>query len=252
MNNIKQNIMDNVTSIQSKEEYIYRFLPLRYFLQLLDNRCLFFPRVSTWEDPYELFLFKQRFIDAKGIPINVFSQSEHIFGQCWTTQRDSDALWRIYSPDLMSVRIKTTKRMIESFIEQNQGNGLLIKSDMVDYQAQNQIETWLKSLSPSSINTIPLIESLFIKRNSFAHEKEFRIIIWETDFNEYGTYKSSSKYMNLPIDPQKFILEVNLDPRLSQEEVNLWKPAISLRLGSSCRVSQSRLYQIKSNTIKLL
>ena len=58
--------------------------------------------------------------------------------------------------------------------------------------------------------------------------------------------------MNLPIDPQKFILEVNLDPRLSQEEVNLWKPAISLRLGSSCRVSQSRLYQIKSNTIKLL
>lgn len=244
--------MDNVNSIQSKEEYVYRFLPLRYFLQLLDNRSLFFPRVSTWEDPYELFLFKQRFIDTKGMPINVLSLSENIFGQCWTTQRDSDALWRIYSPDLMSVRIKTTVSRITSFIEKNQENGLLIKSGMVDYQAQNQIEAWLKSLLPSSINAIPLIDSLFIKRNSFAHEKEFRIIIWKTDFKEYGTYESNSKYINLPIDPQKFILEVNLDPRLSQEEVNLWKPAISLRLGSSCRVSQSRLYQIKSNTIKLL
>lgn len=244
--------MDNVSSIQSKEEYVYRFLPLRYFLQLLDNRSLFFPRVSTWEDPYELFLFKQRFIDTKGMPISVLSQSEHIFGQCWTTQRDSDALWRIYSPDLMSVRIKTTASRIKSFVEKNQGNGLLIKSGMVDYQAQNQIEAWLKSLLPSSINAIPLIDSLFIKRNCFAHEKEFRIIIWKTDFNKYGTYESNSKYINLPIDPQEFILEVNLDPRLSQEEVNLWKPAISLRLGSSCRVSQSRLYQIKSNTIKFL
>ncbi len=244
--------MDNVNSIQSKEEYVYRFLPLRYFLQLLDNRSLFFPRVSTWEDPYELFLFKQRFIDTKGMPINVLSLSENIFGQCWTTQRDSDALWRIYSPDLMSVRIKTTVSRITSFIEKNQENGLLIKSGMVDYQAQNQIEAWLKSLLPSSINGIPLIDSLFIKRNSFAHEKEFRIIILKTDFNEYGTYESKPKYINLPIDPQKFILEVNLDPRLSQEEVNLWKPAISLRLGSSCRVSQSRLYQIKSNTITFL
>ena len=138
--------MENVTSIPSKEEYVYRFLPLRYFLQLLDNRSLFFPRVSTWEDPYELFLFKQRFIDKKGMPINVFSQSENIFGQCWTTQRDSDALWRIYSPSLMSVRIKTTISRIKSFIEQNQGNGLLIKSGMVDYQAQNQIEAWLPLL----------------------------------------------------------------------------------------------------------
>ena len=45
---------------------------------------------------------------------------------------------------------------------------------------------------------------------------------------------------------------ISFELALSQEEVNLWKPAISLRLGSSCRVSQSRLYQIKSNTIKLL
>lgn len=244
--------MDDATTIQAKEEYVYRFFPLKYFLQLLDNRSLFFPRISTWEDPYELFLFKQHFIDAAGMQIEMLSQSERIFGQCWTTQRDSDALWRIYSPDLMSVRIKTTVSRIKSFIEQNQGRGLLIKSGMVDYQAQNKIEDWLKTLPLSTINSIPLVDSLFIKRNSFAHEKEFRIIIWKTDFNEYGAYENCPNYISLPINPQEFILEVNLDPRLSNEEVNLWKPAISLRLGNSCRVSQSRLYQIKSNTIKLL
>ena len=39
-----------------KPEYVYRIMPLRHFLSTLKRGKLYLPRVSKWEDPYELFL----------------------------------------------------------------------------------------------------------------------------------------------------------------------------------------------------
>lgn len=234
-----------------KPEYVYRIMPLRHFLSTLKRGKLYLPRVSKWDDPYELFLFKQQFVKSSGMSVDTMSEAYRIYGQCWTTARDSDALWRIYSPDRMSVRIKTTVQNIEQLTEKSMGNGLLVKSGKVDYKNQNEINAYVKSLTGTSVTNTVLQDSLFIKRSSFEHEKEYRIIAWMADFDENNNYTPSSpEYIEIPF-PDDFIQEVYLDPRLSQDEVAMLKPALALRLGGSCPVSQSTLYKFKQQTIQI-
>lgn len=234
---------------KEKQDYVYRFMPLRYFLSMLGRRALYLPRVSKWDDPYELFLFKQTFIDSHGAEVNMKTESERIFGQCWTTSRDSDALWRIYSPDKMSVRIKTTVQSIEK-LKEHTGNGVLIDSCHIDYQSKIEIDNYVKSLTFSSVTQSVLRQSLFMKRKSFEHEKEYRIIAWLADVDEHNTQRiNCPEYLEIPI-PDDFIKEVYLDPRLSSDEVAMLKSAISIRLGGRCPVSQSTLYKFKTQIIK--
>ena len=233
-----------------KSEYVYRIMPLRHFLSTLKRGKLYLPRVSKWDDPYELFLFKQQFVKSSGMPVDTMSEANRIYAQCWTTARESDALWRIYSPDKMSVRIKTTTENIKKLADKAMGNGLYVKPCHVKYKSNNDLGSYIKSITtlPSNDN---LVESLFIKRNSFEHEKEYRIIAWMADFDENNNYTPHCpEYIEIPF-PGDFIQEVYLDPRLSQDEVAMLKPALALRLGGSCPVSQSTLYKFKQQTIQI-
>lgn len=149
----------------------------------------------------------------------------------------------------MSVRIKTTISQIKRLAEENTRNGLFIQHGLVKYKSQQEIEANLKSLSPFSMKISDFVESLFVKRNSFSHEKEYRIVIWQTDFNEKDCFISPSTFIELPFNPNEFIKEVFLDPRLSPEEVKFLKDAIASKMGGTCPVSQSRLYKIIPKTI---
>lgn len=231
----------------SKVEYVYRIMPLRYFLTMLKRGKLYLPLVSKWDDPYELFLFKQKFIGSNGDFIDMMAHTYRIFGQCWTASRDSDAMWRIYSPDRMSVRIKTTTQNIAKLIETHQSNGLHVLSDWVEYKSQRDLTNYVKNLTFQSIFKDNILEkSLFIKRSSFDYEKEYRIVAWLESFNEQNNFSQS--YLEIPFD-MDFIQEVYLDPRLSEEEVLLLKDALNLRIGGACKVSQSTLQKFKQQTI---
>lgn len=235
----------------TKEEYVYRILPLQYFLQMIKKRKLYFPKVNKWEDPYELFLFKQEYYDANGNKINVYSESNRIYGQCWSAKRDSDALWRIYSPDKMSVRIKTTKRLINQWRKENNGkNNVFIQTDLVNYQTQKDIDSYIKGLTTRDVfNFQELVNSLFIKRTNFDHEKEFRIIVWKSDVSLENKCVLPEENIEIPFEPENFIQEVYLDPRLPKEEADMLKHALSLFLGNKCSVSQSPLYKQKVHKI---
>src|SRR5580698_1321981 len=77
---------------------LYRIYPQRFLDDLLKGK-LVIRSTRTWTDPYEKLTegccyetiengrIKQHFIE-NDIPA---------FGQCWSTCRDSDAMWRIYS-----------------------------------------------------------------------------------------------------------------------------------------------------------
>ena len=235
----------------TKEEYVYRILPLQYFLQMIKKRKLYFPKVNKWEDPYELFLFKQEYYDANGNKINVYSESNLIYGQCLSDKRDSDALWRIYSPDKMSVRIKTTKRLINQWRKENNGkNNVFIQTDLVNYQTQKDIDSYIKGLTTRDVfNFQELVNSLFIKRTNFDHEKEFRIIVWKSDVSLENKCVLPEENIEIPFEPENFIQEVYLDPRLPKEEADMLKHALSLFLGNKCSVSQSPLYKQKVHKI---
>lgn len=242
--------MENVTvkSPDSKETYLYRIMPLSHFLQMLDSQKMYLPRVSQWEDPYELFLFKQHFVNSTGQEIDVLSQASRIYGQCWSSVRKSDALWRIYSQDHLGVQIKTSVEKLNLLIEQQIGKGLFLRLEQVKYMSEKDLSDWIASLK-TPMNSVQ--DSLFIKRDSFSHEKEYRLIAWLADVDENNKpVACCPDHIDLSIDdPLQIIYEVNLDPRLTKEEAELLKNAIALRLGGKCRISQSTLYKFKQHTI---
>lgn len=75
---------------------IYKYIPLKYVLQMLKSRQMYFSKVKSWEDTYENFFLKQDFrIDGKMLSAD--NLAEHVYGQSWTLLAESDAMWRIYS-----------------------------------------------------------------------------------------------------------------------------------------------------------
>ncbi len=96
--------------VESFDLVMYKYIPLKYVLNMLDTKAIRFDNIMKWEDVYENFVDKEDIylINSKcnDIPHSIY------FGQSWTVQEESDAMWRIYSPDQKSVRVKTIYPLI--------------------------------------------------------------------------------------------------------------------------------------------
>ena len=108
------------------------------------------------------------------------------YGTCWTRKSVSDAIWRIYSHDKKSVRIKSTPNIIY----RNIAKGLqdYPKSKLfigrVEYLTTNQIKEKAKKFTKGVISGDSgkvVAESLLFKRNSFSHEEEVRVLVIDQD-----------------------------------------------------------------------
>ena len=163
-----------------------------------------------------------------------------LYGQCWSGKRCSDAMWRIYSPDKKGVRIRTRVSKILNVIKQEDSCFL----GKVVYLPQAKIEHDLKSLN-NQITQDQLchlmLESQFVKRNSFSHESEYRIIL--LDDWSLGTPDSVKKF---PIDPLIFIENVYFDPRADSFYVDRCKKILKDAFHFPAqRIRQSNLYSFK-------
>ena len=157
---------------------IYKFMPLRYTLAMVQNRLLTINRISSWPDVYENYMLKQNYYLQNGIPIDVVNQAAGIYGQCWTYLPESDAMWRIYSPTLDTIRIKTTVEKLYDALYQNDHNMADTYIGLVRYELQADIDRKVQLLSPIDSGDFlrEVIKGAFVKRMEFEHEKEVRIV----------------------------------------------------------------------------
>ena len=151
------------------------------FHMLESNRlCLVSPHL--WEDPFETFFNYCLTTSLFFGPTSYESCGKLIYGQCWTYQHESDALWRIYSPKKNRVRIKTTVRKLITELEKIQTDGFYSFIGKIHYQETSDIETKIQHALQAHIPTIifdhNLINNfLFVKRKTFEHEDEVRLIV---------------------------------------------------------------------------
>lgn len=230
---------------------IYQILPVKYLIKIFRNKTLRFNNIlKSWEDPYELFMPKQK-ITIEGYPLyNAQSNlQKNYYGQCWSLNRDSDAMWRIYSPDKESVRIKTTViKMIEVL---DQTRGMMWVAPLfgkVKYLPQNKITEWLLHTQTEEKLWIYncFSESLFIKRHEFEHENEVRFLIYNGNFGDTPTPANvHDDYIDMQVDPSCFIEEIALDPRLSNDDFEDRKVLLSSITGS-IPICKSDLYSFQS------
>ncbi len=226
---------------------IYKFMPLQYVLTLLHNQSLYFQKTDSWEDPYENFFLKQDFRMNDGTPVDATTMIKGIFGMCWTTKRESDALWRIYSPDKRAVRIRTTADKLFRTIYRDDADCSHAYIGKVIYREIAELERKLHDSVP--INPLFLNEmwtqSMFVKRQEFSHEEEVRAILTfsaqEVQYNR--------DHLDYPINVQNFVEELTLDPRLKQDE----DEEIAIRLieagANPDIINQSQLYAFRKQTI---
>lgn len=119
-------LIKNVSEEKQKtfcEQPIYQILPIKYLIKILLNGKLHFNKVlKSWEDPYELFLFKENIIIEGQSSNDYFSDYKHgYYGQCWSLIKDTDAMWRIYSHNKEGVRIKTSVGKMIQVLDQTRG-----------------------------------------------------------------------------------------------------------------------------------
>lgn len=94
-------------SASQRSAFVYRIMPVKRVFELFESRQNVLVKPKNWEDPFENFILKcpVMFSDGTLAPIPLRDQT---YGQCWTFQKASDAMWRIYSPKSDAVRLRST------------------------------------------------------------------------------------------------------------------------------------------------
>jgi hypothetical protein len=135
---------------------------------------------DMWDDPFENFYLKADAYSA-GEKISLASLRKGSFGQCWTLNEDTDAMWRIYSSDKCGVRLKTTVGKLFNAAIKAQGlfADFSCYIGKVEYLTKEQIlEIHQQSFYMTTLGGQGdgLASMLLRKRTAFEHESEVRIL----------------------------------------------------------------------------
>lgn len=238
---------------------IYKYIPFKYLKLMIQNSNLYFGKVSSWEDVYENWFLKEQMVLPTGEKGSAKELIPGVFGQSWTLQEESDAMWRIYSKldrtqhdylDDTAVRIKTTARKIYNVIYANDEDFYTSYIGAVKYLSQDDFLNMQDSLSP--FNPLDLsevfVKSYFLKRTPFEHEREVRpILIYSPKHENFG-----KDGVSFDIDFDNLIDEMVTDPRLTPDEYRTVRGQLIGLGAKSDKVRNSELYNIPSHIIHLL
>jgi len=232
---------------------IYRVMHIESLLEILSQRKLCLRQPAKWDDPFENYILKK----CKNLRKLHFPAD--IFGQCWTLHPETDAMWRIYSSDKNSVKVKTTveKLFSQLFFSAEVGrypyNSCFIGK--VKYVGSDEIknldEQVVKIVSGNGVShNVPIAQTLLMKRIEFAHEAEVRLI-----FLDIEERKPESENWTLPsmmndavfefgINTKLLIEEIVLDPRMNEYTCAAYENFIR-SLGYEGPLFQSQLYKVE-------
>lgn len=235
---------ENYINISNKEleKYIYRTLPFSRLVEIFESKLNTLSAPSLWDDPFENFIL-QATLNQNGESIQ-FAHHDHFFGQSWSMKYESDAMWRIYSPDKSCVRIRTTiAKLAKSLSDVSDSQAFIGK---VEYYKQKRIVTEAKKLVADILNIttdVNLVRTLLFKRDSFEHEMEVRLIYFA---NHVEKRKDIYQYL---VDPHYLIESVALDPRAPTQLVDVYRHYLRNKIGFKGDIIKSTLYDLPPDLI---
>jgi hypothetical protein len=136
----------NGLNIKDWDAPIYRVMPVYRFQEMLKTKTTGLSRPSLWDDPFENFYLKCKVRLRTGEIASLKGISSKWYGQCWTKNRDGDAMWRIYSPNKDGPRVATTIKRLFSEIYDVKEVFATLKYFIgeVQYEDRRQIEDFLR------------------------------------------------------------------------------------------------------------
>lgn len=235
-------------TVVGEDKALFRIIPFDILLQMFSEKVITLVNTYNWDDVYENFILNYDFFE-NGKRIPVYYMEKRFYGQCWSTRMSSDALWRIYSSDKKSVRIKTRVGKLFDLISNGSDDGVYLFGK-VDYYSQSKIENDLKTIKSLTKEQLAnlLLQSFFVKRNSFSHESEYRLIYMSKDI-----HGEESGVKQLVIDPLSFIENIYFDPRADDNYVKRCTLVLTECFGyPRDRIKKSSLYSFKPLSFELV
>jgi hypothetical protein len=235
---------------------IYRIFSFQRLEKIFKERKLTLVKPKLWDDPFENFILNStgRLPDGRQFQMGF---RDNFYGQCWSLTKESDAMWRIYSPDKNGVKVKTTIRKLLTPLFQigrqhQKMNGVVYNLSSfvgkVKYADTKTLITMLKDEQRMSSKIFDQsgwgqASTFFFKRVAFRHEKEVRLIYNSENKNQFDTFK-------FDINPFELIDEIVFDPRMTESIYQEQKDKV-IEWGFDKRIIQSGLYKLKTFTIDL-
>ncbi len=233
------------------ERIVYRTFSRSRFEDLLasNNNGLVHP--TKWEDPFENFLLTRTIVrEANGSAISLQNLAEDWYGQCWTFNEESDALWRIYSAQNDGIKVAVRLGdLLDDLAQSVTHPSLQAFAGRVLYWTENEIRNHMATLDFGNLaiggQNDRFAELMCIKREAFAHEAEVRLL-----FCDLETKTGLNGVRPFPFHPNTRLRGVVVDPRLSQQDAETMMKDLT-KGGLTVKIERSTLYDAPSFTIPL-
>ena len=218
---------------------IYRIFPRVRFFELFEEKRNALVQPKKWHDPFENIFLKSPVRAVTG-EIQSFGFHDSVYGQCWTRENASDAMWQIYSKNGDGIRVRTTVgKLIDSLRAAHRD-----LADMrcfvgrVRYERDKQLREFCMSMLVKHTRAEAIAQSLLIKRRAYRYENEVRLVyIASSETREEDwVYKYG-------LEPLEIFDQVMVDGRVSWEKFVSLKDVIAKRTGlPKRRIRRSLLY----------
>lgn len=143
----------------------------------------------------------------------------------------------------MGVRVSTTNLKLKAALKASAKlKNYQYRVAEVSYYSQIKLNSMARKIAQDlneEFNIGRAIDALYMKRQAFDHEKEWRGILYAKSFN----LLQQQKGFTVPIDPHSFIDRILLDPRAPDELVRAFKFFFEEHLGFEGSVQRSALYK---------
>ena len=187
------------------EGYLYRYISFESFVGMIQNKALTFVFPELWDDPKEstpFYDFVQSYIDNPYAQIIYDSIYNKTYGQCWTKLSESDAMWRIYSYNNRSIRLKVSVDNIKK----------LSNIEIVPVKYSDKFEIDDKDIRKA------FLQSLAFKRTAFKHEEEVRLLKEYRFKNEEDMDQHIKAFLAINIPEKGYDIAESMYPKISIEE----------------------------------
>jgi hypothetical protein len=201
-------------------------MSLEKLLWMLQQRRLHFCQMKQFRDPYEgaapIGMQWACSVDLETAFVGYLKDEhihEYLYVNCWHSNTDeSAAMWSLYSNDC-GVAIVTTLDRLRSALE--------IAAQEIEIAAVRY-----EAITPGFMAGSPWR----IKRPSFAHEREVRAVIRDSDCGAPG--------IGVPVDLEALIDKIQVSPD-SEPWVESVVTEVAMKYGVRSNVSRSALYTLK-------
>ena len=219
---------------------IYRIIPFQRLAELVVIKLNTFVNPSLWGDPFEGWIMEEicSTLSSRNFEISP-CLSGKFYGQCWTSNYASEALWQIYSRGTDGFRIRTTVGKLRESLEREVNNGRVIVEE-VEYKDAGILKV-CDFIDPSKLDDESfLIQSLaktyMVKRKAYEHEYEIRFIV-------YCRRPTDDKLFTHKVYPNKLIDQIMIHPDVSDENFERLKNLIE-ELGFRNEIIKSTIHAI--------